>query len=207
MKFDMVLVAAGMNPNTKSLNLDKAGVKTDERGFVVVDSQMKSSVGSIYAIGDVAGGMLLAHKASHEGVVAAESIAGAPARADWKAVPYAVFTDPEIAGIGMSEQEAVKAGRKIRIGKFPYQAVGKAIATQATSGFTKIIADADTDELIGIHLFGPHAGDIIYTGTAVMEMDGTAEDLGHLMAVHPTLSEALMEAALNVHKRAIHIPN
>ena len=205
--FDMVLVAAGMKPNTGGLQLDKAGVKTDDRGFITVDKRMRTNVAHIFAIGDVVGGLLLAHKASHEGMVAVEAIAGATMGADWKAVPYAVFTDPEIAGIGLTEKEAAGSGRKIKVGKFPYRAVGKGIATLATDGFTKIIADAETDEILGIHIFGPHSGDIIFTGTAVMEMDGTAEDLGHIMAVHPTLSEAVMEAALNVNKKAIHIVN
>jgi len=205
--FDKVLVAAGMKPNSGGLNLEKFGVKLDDKGYIVVDKKMQSSVKNIYAIGDVAGGVLLAHKASHEGVVAAESIAGGAETADWKAVPYAVFTDPEIAGIGMTEKEAQASGRKIKVGMFPYRAVGKAIATLASDGFTKIISDADSDEILGIHIFGPHAGDIIYSGTIIMEMDGTSEDLSRMMAVHPTLSEALMEAAMNVDKRAIHIPN
>jgi len=122
-------------------------------------------------------------------------------------VPYAVFTDPEIAGIGLSQKEAEKQNRKIKIGKFPYRAIGKAIATLATDGFVKVISDADTDEILGIHVFGPHSGDILFAGTALLEFDGTSEDLGHIMAIHPTLSEALMEAGLNVHKKAIHIIN
>ncbi|MCX6826200.1 MAG: dihydrolipoyl dehydrogenase [candidate division Zixibacteria bacterium] len=205
--FDMVIVAAGMKPNTADLNLAIAGVKVDSKGFVIVDKQMRSNVTNIFAVGDVTGGLLLAHKASHEGIVAAETIAGFSAGADWKAVPYAVFTDPEIAGIGLTEKEAQAAGKKIKIGKFPYRAVGKGIATLATEGFAKVISDTETDEILGIHLFGPHSGDIIYTGTALMEFDGTAEDLGHIMAIHPTLSEALMEAGLNVNKKAIHIIN
>ncbi len=205
--YDMVLVAAGMLPNTGNMNLDKAGVKIDAHGFVVVDNRMRTSTSNVFAIGDVAGGVMLAHKASHEGIVAVEAIAGAATSADWKAVPYAVFCDPEIAGIGLTENEAQASGRKIRVGKFPYRGVGKAVATLATDGFTKVIVDADTDELLGIHIVGPHAGDIIYAGTILMEMDGTAEDLGHMMAVHPTLSEALMEAGLHANKRAIHIPN
>ncbi|MCP4633598.1 MAG: dihydrolipoyl dehydrogenase [candidate division Zixibacteria bacterium] len=207
MTFDMALVAAGMKPNTAELDIEKAGVKLDTKGFVQVDKFMRSSKTNIFAIGDVAGGILLAHKASHEGITAVEAINGSAIGADWKAVPYAVFTDPEIAGIGMTEKEAKESGRKIKIGSFPYRAVGKAIATLASEGFAKIISDAETDELLGIHLFGPHSGDIIFTGTAMMEMDGTAEDLGHIMAVHPTISEALMEAALNVDKHAIHIVN
>ncbi len=205
--FDTVLVAAGMKPNSGGLNLDKIGVKLDDKGFIIVDKKMRSSIKNIYAIGDVAGGLLLAHKASHEGVVAAESIAGGAETADWKAVPYAVFTDPEIAGIGMTEKEARDAGKKIKIGRFPYRAVGKAIATLASDGFTKVISDVDSDEILGIHIFGPHSGDIIFAGTVAMEMDGTSEDLSRMMAVHPTLSEALMEAAMNVDKHAIHIPN
>jgi dihydrolipoamide dehydrogenase len=205
--FDMVLLAVGMKPSSRNLNLEKAGVKTDNKGFIVVDKKMRSSVPNIFAIGDVAGGLLLAHKASHEGIVAAEVIAGAPAEADWKAVPYAVFTEPESAGIGLTQQEAAASGRKIKIGKFPYRAIGRGIATLAADGFTKVISDEETDEILGIHVFGPHSGDIVFAGTALLEFDGTAEDLGHLMAIHPTLSEALMEAGLNVHKRAIHIIN
>lgn len=205
--FDMVLVAAGMKPNTAGLNLEKIGVKLDAKGFVLVDKRMRTNISNIFGIGDVSGGLLLAHKASHEGIVAVEAIAGSSSEADWKAVPYAVFTDPEIAGIGLTEKEAIGLGKKIKIGKFPYRAVGKGIATLATDGFTKVISDAGTDEILGIHIFGPHSGDIIYAGTALMEFDGTAEDLGHIMAIHPTLSEALMEAGLNANKKAIHIVN
>ncbi|MCK4626431.1 MAG: dihydrolipoyl dehydrogenase [Phycisphaerae bacterium] len=205
--FDLALVAAGMKPNTSRLDVQRAGVQVDSAGFIVVDNHMRTAVPHIYAVGDVVGGMLLAHKASHEGIVAAEAIAGSATTADWKAVPYAVFTDPEIAGIGLTETEATQSGRKIKVGKFPCRAAGKAVATLAMEGFVKVIADADTDKILGIHILAPHAGDIIFAGTALMEMGATAEDLGWTMAVHPTLSEALMEAALNTHKRAIHIPN
>jgi len=207
MSFDMVLMAVGMTPNSKGLNLEKIGVKTDDKGFITVDQRMRTNVSNIFAIGDVTGGLLLAHKASHEGIVAAEAIAGSSLGTDWKAVPYAVFTDPEIAGVGLTEKEAKEQGRKIKTGNFPYRAVGKGIATLASDGFAKVISDAETDEVLGIHIFGPHSGDIIYAGTAIMEFEGTSEDLGHIMAIHPTLSEALMEAGLNVHKKAIHIVN
>jgi len=207
LSFDMVLVAIGMKPNSAGLNLEKVGIKTDSRGFIAVDNKMKTSVNNIYAIGDVAGGLLLAHKASHEGIVAIEAIAGSGTGIDWKSVPYAVFTDPEIAGVGLTEKEARAQNKNVKIGKFPYRAVGKGIATLALDGFAKVISDADTDEMLGIHIFGPHSGDIVFAGTALMEFDGTAEDLGHIMAIHPTLSEALAEAALNVHKRALHIVN
>jgi len=205
--FDAVLVAAGMIPNTADMGLDKIGVKLDAKGFVLVDQRMRTNVANVFAIGDVAGGVLLAHKASHEGIVAAEAVAGSGATADWKAVPYAVFCDPEVAGIGLTEKEAAQKGMKVRVGKFPYQGVGKAVATLATDGFAKVISDSETDAILGIHVVGPHAGDIVFTGTALMELDCTAEDLGHLMAIHPTLSEALMEAGLSAHKKAIHIPN
>ena len=205
--FDTVLVSVGMTPNTKKLNLDKAGVKTDKRGFIPADKRMRTNVSNIFAIGDITGGLLLAHKASHEGMVAAEAIAGSNLDIDWKAVPYAVFTDPEIAGIGLTENEAATQGKKVKIGRFPYRAVGKGIATLAMDGFAKVISDPKTDEILGIHIFGPHSGDIIFAGTALMEFDGTSEDLGHIMAIHPTLSEALMEAGLNVNKKAIHIIN
>ncbi len=205
--YDSVLVAAGMIPNTADMGLDKVGVKLDAKGFVQVDQKMRSNVANIYAIGDVAGGALLAHKASHEGIVAVEALSGSGATADWKGVPYAVFCDPEVAGVGLTEKEAAQKGLKVRVGKFPYQGIGKAVATLATDGFAKVISDADTDTILGIHVVGPHAGDIVFTGTALLELDCTAEDLGHLMAIHPTLSEALMESGLAAHKRAIHIPN
>lgn len=205
--FDMVLVAAGMKPKSKGLNLEKIGVKTDPKGFIVVDKTMRTNIDNIFAIGDVTGGLLLAHKASHEGIVAAETIGGKTVSADWKTVPYAVFTDPEIAGIGLTEKEAKDSGRNIKIGKFPYRAIGKAVATLATEGFVKVIADAKTDKVLGIHIFGPHSGDIIMAGTTLMNFNGTSEDLGHIMAIHPTLSEAMMEAGLNANKKAIHIVN
>jgi len=205
--FDTLLIAAGMKPNSAGLALEKAGIKTDAKGFITVDKNMRTNVANIYAIGDIVGGLLLAHKASHEGIVAADSVAGASGSPDWKAVPYAVFTDPEIAGVGMTEKEARASGRQVKTGKFPYRALGKAIATLATDGFAKVVADAKTDEILGVHIFGPHAGDVIFAGTALIEFDGTAEDLGHIMAVHPTLTEALMEAGLNANKKAIHIVN
>jgi dihydrolipoamide dehydrogenase len=207
MSFDAILMAVGMKPNSKKLNLEKTGVRIDDRGFIEVDSRMRTNVANVFAIGDVTGGLLLAHKASHEGIVAVEAIAGSSMSKDWKAVPYAVFTDPEIAGLGLTEKEAEEKGRKVKIGRYPYRALGKAIATLATDGFAKVISDSETDEILGIHIFGPHSGDIIFAGTAIMEFDGTSEDLGHIMAVHPTLTEGLMEAALNVHKKAIHIVN
>jgi len=127
--------------------------------------------------------------------------------ADWKAVPYAVFTDPEIAGIGLTEKEAVSQGIKIKVGLFPYRAIGKGVATLATDGFAKVIADPETGKILGVHIFGPHSGDLLLTGTLLLETGATAKELGHLMAIHPTLSEALTEAALSVNGQAIHNVN
>jgi len=126
---------------------------------------------------------------------------------DYEMMPRATYCMPQIASFGLTEAQAKERGHTIKIGRFPYRALGKGIATLATDGFTKVIADAETDEILGVHVFGPHSGDVVYTATALLELDATSEDLGHLMAIHPTLSEALMEAGLNVHKRAIHIIN
>jgi len=207
LRFDKVLVAAGMTPNSGGLNLEKIGVELDSRGFIRVDKQMKSNIPNIHAIGDVTGGLMLAHKASHEGIVAAEVIGGLESVVDWKAVPYAVFTDPEIAGIGLTEKEAVDSGYDIKVGLFPYNAVGKAVATLAGEGFAKVISESKTDKILGVHLFGPHSGDIIFGASILFEKGGTAEDLGHTMAIHPTLTEALMEAGLHANRKAIHILN
>ena len=207
LQFDKVLVAAGMKPNSAGLNLEEIGVKLDPKGFVKVDKKMRSSIPNIFAIGDVVGGLMLAHKASHEGIVAAEVIGGLESVVDWKAVPYAVFTDPEIAGIGKTEKEAVDSGHDIKVGLFPYNAAGKAVATLAGDGFAKVISEVKTDRILGVHLFGPHSGDVIFGASILFEKGGTADDLGHAMAVHPTLTEALMEAGLQANKRAIHILN
>ena len=202
---DAVLVAIGLKGYTTGLQLEKAGLSVDQRGFFKVDQQMRTPASNIYAIGDVAGGKLLAHKASHEGIVAAEAIAGKKSVMHYRVVPYAVFTDPEVAGVGLTEEEAVTEGIKVRIGKFPFRALGKAIGVSKTDGFVKILTDADSDEIVGAHIVGSHAGDYIAELTLAMEMNATAEDIAATIHVHPTMPEAIMEAALDAERRVIHL--
>jgi dihydrolipoyl dehydrogenase len=202
-----ILVSIGRRPNTETLGLDKVGVKTDERGFVAIDHQLRTSVPHIFAIGDVAGGALLAHKASKEGLVAASVIAGQPEVYDVRAMPAAVFTDPEIATVGMTEEEAKAAGHEIRVGNFPFTALGKALATRESEGFAKVIADAETDLILGVHIIGHDAANLISEAAVAIESGLTAEDLALTVHPHPTLGESLMEAAEAVHGQAIHIYN
>jgi dihydrolipoamide dehydrogenase len=187
------------------LQLEKAALSVDPRGFIKVDQRMRTSVFNIFAIGDVAGGKLLAHKASHEGIVAAEAIAGKKSVMHYRVVPYAVFTDPEVAGVGLTEEEAATEGIKLRIGKFPFRALGKAVGVSKTDGFVKILTDADSGEVVGAHIIGSHAGDYIAELTLAMEMNATAEDVAATIHVHPTMPEAVMEAALDAERRVIHL--
>jgi len=202
---DAVLVAVGLKGYTLGLQLEKAGLSVDPRGFIKVDQRMRTSVFNIFAIGDVAGGKLLAHKASHEGIVAAEAIAGKKSVMHYRVVPYAVFTDPEVAGVGLTEEEAATEGIKLRIGKFPFRALGKAVGVSKTDGFVKILTDADSGEVVGAHIIGSHAGDYIAELTLAMEMNATAEDVAATIHVHPTMPEAVMEAALDAERRVIHL--
>lgn len=202
---DAVLVAIGLKGYTEGLQLQKAGLSVDQKGFIKVDQQMRTSVSNIFAIGDIAGGKLLAHKASHEGFVAAEAIAGKKSVMHYRVVPYAVFTDPEVAGVGFTEEEAAAEGISVRIGKFPFRALGKAIGVSKTDGFVKILTDADSGEIVGAHLIGAHAGDYIAELTLAMEMNATAEDVAATIHVHPTMPEAVMEAALDAERRVIHL--
>ncbi|HEV8022620.1 MAG TPA: dihydrolipoyl dehydrogenase [Candidatus Lustribacter sp.] len=207
-EFDMVLVAVGRRPVTDSLNLAAAGLKTNEKGFLDVDAQRKTSVDGIYAIGDVTGGPLLAHKAMKEGVVAAEVIAGDKASAfDPVAIPNCVYTDPEVATVGLSEEEAKAAGYTIKIGKFPLIASGRARTMNETDGLIKLIGDAKTDLLLGMHIVAPQAESLIGEGLIALEMGATVEDIGLSIHPHPTLTESIMDAAEAMHGKAIHIPN
>jgi len=202
---DAVLVAIGLKGYTDGLNLQKAGLAVDQKGFIKVDQQMRTSVANIYAIGDVAGGKLLAHKASHEGIVAAEAIAGKKSVMHYRVVPYAVFTDPEVAGVGLTEEEAAAEGINVRIGKFPFRALGKAIGVSKTDGFVKILTDSDSGQVLGAHIIGLHAGDYIAELALAMEMNATAEDIAATIHVHPTMPEAVLEAALDAERRVIHL--
>ena len=206
-KVEKVLVAVGRRPNSKGLGLEKAGVQLDPRGFVQVDKQLRSTNSHVFAIGDVAGPPLLAHKGSKEGLVAAAVIAGKPDEIDVRAMPAAIFTSPEIASVGITEADAKKAGRAVNVGAFPMAASGRALAGRETDGLVKIIADKNTDELLGAHICGPSASDLIAEAALAIESGLSAEDLALTVHTHPTLSETMMEAAEDVHRMAVHIYN
>ena len=206
--FDMVLVAVGRRPVTDTLNLAAAGLATDEKGFIAVDAQRKTKVDGIYAIGDVTGAPLLAHKAMKEGVVAAEVIAGDRASAfDPVAIPNCIYTDPEVATVGLSEEDAKAAGYEVRIGKFPLAASGRARTMNETDGLIKLVGDAKTDALLGMHIVAPQAESLIGEGVIALEMGATVEDIGLSIHPHPTLTESIMDAAEAMHGKAIHIIN
>jgi len=205
--FDSILVAVGRRPNGRDLGLEEIGVEVDERGYVkVVNDHMQSAKGHIYAIGDVARGPLLAHKAMKEGLVAAEHAAGQPSAYD-TVVPSVIYTSPELASVGLTEKEAEAAGHRVRIGRFPLVASGRAASIGVDSGMVKLIGDAETDLLLGCHIVAPSAGELIAEATLAIEMGATLEDIALTQHAHPTLSEALMEAAEHAHGRAIHIAN
>ncbi len=192
---DKVLVTVGRRPNSEGLGLDKVGVKIGPKGFIAVDKKLRTSVPSIYALGDVAGQPMLAHKAYKEADVVAEVIAGRPAEMDTTVIPAVIFTDPEIATVGMTEPEARAQGRAVRVGKFPFGALGRAMTQAETDGFVKVVADEATGELLGLHVVGPGASDLISEGALALEMGAFLPDLALTIHPHPTLGEAVMEAA------------
>lgn len=204
---DYLLVCLGREANTKDLGLDKIGVETDEYGYISVDNRMKTNIDGIYAIGDVNGGVQLAHIASREGEIAVENILGHDAKANYKAWPNCIFTTPEIGSAGMTEEEAVEAGYKIKVGRFPFSANGKALAEGEYIGLVKIIADDETNEILGFHVIGPQASVLVAEGTLAMENELTLAEVTKTIHAHPTLSEAVAEAALAANNIALHIPN
>ena len=207
-EFDMVLVAVGRRPVTDTLNLAAAGLSTDDKGFVAVDAQCRTKVASVFAIGDVTGQPLLAHRAMKQGVVAAEAISGDKSAAfDPVAIPNCVYTDPEVATIGLSEEEAKAKGYEVRIGKFPLAASGRARTMNETDGLIKLVGDAKTDLLLGMHIVAPQAESLIGEGVMALEMGATLEDIGLSIHPHPTLTEGIMDAAEAAHGKAIHIVN
>jgi len=207
-EFDMVLVAVGRRPVTNTLNLQAAGLAVDEKGFIAVDQQCRTKVPSIFAIGDVTGQPLLAHRAMKQGVIAAEVIAGDTSAAfDPIAIPNCVYTDPEVATIGLSEEEAKAKGYEVRIGKFPFAASGRARTMNESDGLIKLVADAKTDLLLGMHIVAPQAESLIGEGVIALEMGATLEDIGLSIHPHPTLTESIMDAAEAAHGKAIHIVN
>jgi dihydrolipoamide dehydrogenase len=205
-KADKILITVGRRPNGDQANFKAAGVQVDERGFIKVDAQRRTNVPHIFAIGDIAGQPMLAHKASHEGVLVAEVIKGYNRVYDAKTVPAVVFTDPEIASAGMTEAEArAKGHTEFKIGKFPFAANGRAVSMIETEGFVKMIADAKTDVLLGVHIVGPEASNLISEAVLAIEMGARIEDLALTIHPHPTLGETMMEAAEATLGHAIHI--
>lgn len=204
LKADVVLVAIGRKPYTDGLGLDKVGVKTDERGRVIIDSHWRTNVPSIYAIGDVVAGPMLAHKAEEEGVAAAETIAGQHGHVNYNVIPGVIYTAPEVATVGQTEEQLKAAGIDYKVGKFPFIANSRARAVSSTEGFVKILADAKTDEVYGVHIIGPDAGTVIHECCVAMEFGASSEDIARTCHAHPTVSEAVKEAALAVDKRQIH---
>ena len=202
---DVVLVAVGRAPNTQGLGLGDVGVKTDNRGRVVVDDHFATSVPGIYAIGDVIEGPMLAHKAEEEGVALAELLAGQAGHVNYDVIPSVIYTAPEVASVGKTEEELKEAGIAYQVGKFPFTANGRAKVNRTTEGFVKVLADADTDRVLGVHIIGADAGTMIAEAAVLMEFGGSAEDLARICHAHPTLNEAVKEAALAVDKRAIHM--
>ncbi|QJQ95778.1 MULTISPECIES: dihydrolipoyl dehydrogenase [Halomonadaceae] len=205
--FDKLIVCVGRRPYTQGVVGDDAGVKLDERGFIFVDDQCRTSVPGIYAIGDCVRGPMLAHKASEEGVMVADIIAGHKAEMNYDAIPSVIYTSPEVAWVGMTEQDAKAAGIEIKTGSFPFSANGRALANNAPEGMAKIIADAETDRILGMHIVSQHAGELIAQGVIAMEFGSSAEDLALTCYAHPSTSEAVHEAALAVDGHAIHMAN
>jgi dihydrolipoamide dehydrogenase len=203
--FDKVLVAVGRRPNSRNLGLEKAGVAVDEKGFIKVDERRRTNVSHIYAIGDVAGEPMLAHKASHEGKLAVEVICGEPAVWEPRCIPAVVFTDPEIAWAGLMENEAKKQNREVKVARFHWGASGRATTLGRSDGVSKLVVDPQTDRILGVGLAGPGAGELIAEGVLAIEMAATARDVALSIHPHPTLTETISEAAESLHGLATHL--
>lgn len=202
---DYVLVSVGRSPYTDGLGLENAGIETDERGRIKTDAHLKTNVANVYAIGDVVAGAMLAHKAEEEGVLVAEQLAGQKPHIDYNLIPGVVYTWPEVAGVGQTEEQLKEAGVKYTVGSFPFRALGRARASMDLDGFVKILADATTDEILGIHIIGARAADLIAEAVVAMEYRASAEDIARMSHAHPTYAEAMKEAALDATgKRALH---
>lgn len=204
---DKVIVAIGRRPYSKDLLGEGTGVQLDERGFVKVDHECRTGAANVWAIGDLVRGPMLAHKGKEEGVMVADLIAGKVSEVNYKAIPSVIYTAPEIAWVGQTEEEVKRSGRPCKVGSFPFLASGRARALEATAGFCKIVSATDDDEILGVHIIGPMAGELIAEAVLAMEYSASTEDLQRTMHAHPTLSEALHEAALNADKIAIDFPN
>lgn len=202
---DRVLVAVGRTPISDGLGLEEAGVAVDERRYIQVDGRFATSAPGVFAIGDVIGGPQLAHKAEEEGMACVEGIAGGYVHIDYDEIPGIVYTEPEVASVGRTEEQLQEAGTPYRKGKFPFRAIGRARAAGSLEGFVKVLAHAETDAILGVHILGSHAGDLIAEAVAAIGFGASAEDLFRTSHAHPTLAEAIKEAALAVHGRAIHM--
>ncbi|MFL2713592.1 MAG: dihydrolipoyl dehydrogenase [Gammaproteobacteria bacterium] len=207
LKVDKLIVAVGRRPNTENLLDKNCGLSIDEKGFIPVNDFCETNVQNIWAVGDVVRGPMLAHKASEEGIMVVERIAGKHAEMEYDLVPSVIYTHPEVAWVGQTEENLSAAGIEFKTGSFPFAASGRALASGESTGFIKVIADKKTDTILGVHAFGPSAADIVQQGVVAMEFGASAEDLGLTIFSHPTVSEALHEAALAVNGQAIHIGN
>ncbi|MCH8552361.1 MAG: dihydrolipoyl dehydrogenase [Natronospirillum sp.] len=205
--FDKLIVCVGRRPYTDGLLADDSGVKLDERGFIFVDDQCRTSTPGVFAVGDVVRGPMLAHKGSEEGVMVAEIIAGHKAQMNYETVANVIYTNPEMAWVGKTEEELKAEGVKYKAGAFPFAANGRAMAANDTTGMVKIVADEETDRVLGMHVFGLHASEIVMQGVIAMEFGSSAEDLQLMCFAHPTLSESVHEAALAVDNKALHVAN
>ncbi len=202
---DVVLIAIGRVPFTDGLGLDELGVVRDNRKRIAVNGQFETNVTGIYAIGDVIAGPMLAHKAEDEGIAVAEILAGQAGQVNHDVIPNVIYTTPEVASVGKTEEELKAAEIAYTVGKFPFIANGRAKANRTTDGFVKVLADAETDRILGVHIIGANASELIAEAAVIMEFGGSAEDLARTCHAHPTLSEAVKEAAMAVGKRAIHM--
>tara|TARA_Y100000590_G_C15314466_1_gene861427 strand:- start:21 stop:758 length:738 start_codon:yes stop_codon:yes gene_type:complete len=201
---DVVLISVGRKPNTESLNLDVLGINLDKSKRIKTDKTFKTNVENIYAIGDVIDGPMLAHKAEDEGIAVAENIVGQAGHVNYDTIPGVVYTTPEVASIGKTEEQLKELNKKYKVGKFSFMANSRAKAIDDAEGFVKILADEETDRVLGAHIIGPHAGELIAEIGVAMEFGASAEDIARTCHAHPTFSEAVKEAALSVDKRAIH---
>ncbi|WP_412026546.1 dihydrolipoyl dehydrogenase [Deinococcus yunweiensis] len=204
-RFDKLIVSIGRVPNTQGLGADAVGLALDERGFVKVDGHFRTNLKNVYAIGDVIGGAMLAHKAEEEGVALAEMIAGQAGHVNYDVIPWVIYTSPEIAWAGLTEKQAREKGLSVKTGQFPFSANGRALGHGDPRGFVKVVADAQTDRILGVHMIGSGVSELIGEVVAIMEFGGSAEDLARTVHAHPTLSEVVKEAALATDKRSLHM--
>jgi len=202
---DRLIVSVGRVPNTENLNLESVGLSVDARGFVPVNDHCETSIAGVYAVGDVVRGPMLAHKGEDEGVMVAEIIAGQKPHIDYDCIPWVIYTSPEIAWVGRTEQQLQAEGREYKSGQFPFAANGRALGMDATDGFVKVLADAETEQILGVHIIAVGASDLISEAAVAMEFKASAEDIGRVCHPHPSLSEAVREASLAIYKRALNM--